>query len=68
MNTLFYLLSFYINKEMYTISYILVIIIACIFLYTAIYGCGCNEKFETEYKTNTETVTKIKKIITNEIK
>jgi hypothetical protein len=52
---------------MYTISYILVIIIACIFLYTAIYGCGCNEKFETEYKTNTETVSKIKKIISTEM-
>ena len=51
---------------MYTISYILVVIIACIFLYTAIYGCGCDEKFETEYKTNTVTVSEIKKILSNQ--
>ena len=36
---------------MHKISYILVVIIVGIFLYTGIYGCGCNEKFEiTEYK------------------
>jgi hypothetical protein len=50
---------------MHTISYILVVIIALIFLYTAIYGCGCNknESFETEYKTNTKTVAEVKKKI-----
>ena len=50
---------------MYTISCILIVIIVGIFLYTGIYGCGCNnEKFEiTEYKVNTQTVSKVKNII-----
>jgi hypothetical protein len=53
---------------MHKISYILVVIIVGIFLYTGIYGCGCNEKFEiTEYKVNTKTMAEVKEIIKSKI-
>ena len=40
------------------------IAIVGIILYTGIYGCGCDEKFEiTEYKVNTKTMSEVKKLI-----
>ena len=49
---------------MYKITYILIVIILAVFIYTGLYGCGCNEKFEnTVYRFDTPAVKDIKKVI-----
>jgi hypothetical protein len=54
---------------MYKITYILIVIILAVFIYTGIYGCGCgsgtnNEKFENKvYRFDTPAVKDIKKVI-----
>jgi hypothetical protein len=54
---------------MYTISYILVVIITLIFIYTGIYGCGCmkKESFDLDYKTDTKTMNELKKIFNSNL-
>jgi hypothetical protein len=53
---------------MHKISYILMVLILLVFIYTGIYGCGCsgkkNEQFENKiYRFDTKPVKDIKKII-----
>ena len=52
---------------MHKISYILIVVVLAVFIYTGIYGCGCNndnEKFENiVYRFDTPAVKDIKKAI-----
>ena len=50
---------------MYKISYILIVVILLVFIYTGIYGCGCSsEKFEDKsYNFDTKAVKDIKQLI-----
>ena len=56
---------------MHKISYILIVIIFLVFLYTGIYGCGCENKkenFENKiYRFDTKAVKDIKKVIDSSI-
>jgi hypothetical protein len=48
---------------MHKISYILIVVVLAVFIYTGIYGCGCNEKFEDTIRFDTKAVKDIKKVI-----